>query len=118
MFKALSRIPLTYVAYVSLLSGFAALGMFVYALATGSPLAGGIGAGLVTLWAAAVVGFRAGARKLAASNESDHPTDGANIWAQPLRREQIDRYLLNYRAVHNDSAPEADETPADYRYAA
>ncbi|MGB3351726.1 MAG: hypothetical protein WBB00_03025 [Mycobacterium sp.] len=108
----------TYVAYVSLLAGFAALGMFVYSLATGSRFTGALGAVLVALFAASVVGFRAGARELAASDESGNPIDGANIWAQPLRRVQIDRYLLNYRPAQGDSAPEADETDTEYRYAA
>lgn len=108
----------TYVAYLTLLAGFAALGMFVYALATGSRFTGAAGAVLVTLFTAAVVGFRAGARELAASDESGNPTDGANIWAQPLRRVQIDRYLLNYRPAQGDSAQEDDETDTEYRYAA
>lgn len=97
MMKALKRVSATNVAYVCLMLAFVALGTFVYALAAGSYLAGGIGLGLVVMMSAAVVGFRIGARKVAESDESGNPVNGANIWAQPVRQEQIDRYLLRYR---------------------
>ncbi|HEX2283986.1 MAG TPA: hypothetical protein VHI10_04000 [Mycobacterium sp.] len=97
------RISLSDVAYVCLLLGFVALGTFVYALAAGSELAGIIGASLVVLMFATVVGFRVGARKRAESNDSGIPIEGVNVWARPLRREQIDRYLLAYRGVQNSA---------------
>ncbi len=61
---------MTNVAYVFLLLVFVALGMFVYALAAESALAGIIGASLVVLMVASVAGFRVGARKRAESNDS------------------------------------------------
>jgi hypothetical protein len=88
---------MTDVAYVLLLLAFVALGTFVYALATDSALAGIIGGSLVVLMAASVVGFRVGARNRAKSNDSGIEIPGENIWARPLRREQIDRYLQSYR---------------------
>ena len=94
MFK---RVSMTYVAYVCLLLGFVMLGTFVYAMAAGSGMAGVIGAGMVVSLVASVVGFRLGARNRAQSNDSGIPIEGANIWAEPLRREQIDRYLSSYR---------------------
>ena len=97
MVKILRRGSVTYVAYVCLLLGFVMLGTFVYALAAGSGLAVVIGAGLVAVLVASVAGFRIGAHNRAASNESGIPIEGANIWAQPLRCEQIDRYLSSYR---------------------
>jgi hypothetical protein len=97
--RALRRVSLTNVAYVLFLLVFVALGTFVYALATQSALAGIIGAGLVVLIVATVAGFRIGARKRAESNDSGIEIEGANVWARPLRREQIDRYLLSYRGV-------------------
>ena len=97
MSKAFRRAPMTYMAYVCLLLGFVMLGNFVYALAYGSGAAGVIGATLVVLLVASVVGFRIGARNRADSDESGHPLEGANIWAEPLRREEIDRYLSSYR---------------------
>nr|WP_238889385.1 hypothetical protein [Mycobacterium sp. IDR2000157661] len=93
---------MTDVAYVGLLLVFVALGLFVYALAVGSKVAGAIGASLVVLMFATVVGFRVGARRRAESNDSGIPIEGANVWARPLRREQIDRYLLTYRGVPSD----------------
>jgi hypothetical protein len=93
---------MTNVAYVLFLLAFVALGMFVYALATGSALAGIIGLGLVMLMLASVVGFRVGARKRALSNDSGIEIPGENIWARPLRREQIDRYLLSYRGIRDN----------------
>jgi hypothetical protein len=101
MLKALRRVSMTYVAYVLLLLAFVALGLFVYALATDSALAGITGGSLVLLMTASVVGFRIGARNRAKSNDSGIEIEGANIWAQPLRREQIDRYLLSYRGVQD-----------------
>lgn len=102
--KALGRIPVTGVAYMCLLVGFVALGTFVYALAAGSPLAGMIGLGMILLMAATVVGFRAGAKRLAASNDSGIPIDGANIFAKPLRPDQIDHYLASYRGAQQHTA--------------
>src|SRR4051794_4742181 len=97
VFKAFKRVSMTYVAYVCLLLGFVMLGTFVYALAAGSGMAGVIGASMVVSLVASVVGFRVGARNRAQSDDSGTLIEGANIWAEPLRREQIDRYLLSYR---------------------
>ena len=93
---------MTDVAYVCLLLAFVALGTFVYALAAKSVLAGIIGAVLVVLLTASVVGFRIGARTRARSNDSGITIAGENIWARPLRREQIDRYLLSHRGVRDN----------------
>ncbi len=93
---------MTDVAYVLLLLVFVALGTFVYALATESALAGIIGGSLVVLMVASVVGFRIGARKRAESNDSGIEIPGENVWARPLRREQIERYLLSYRGIRDD----------------
>jgi hypothetical protein len=105
--KAISGVSTSFVAYVFLLCGFVALGTFVYALATESHLTAAVGAVLVVMFTVAVVGFRAGARKTAESNESGIHIDGANVWAKPLRRAQIERYLLSYRAV--GSRPDTDD---------
>jgi hypothetical protein len=88
---------MTYLAYVAFLLVFVALGTFVYALASESVLTGVIGASLVVLMVASVVGFRVGARNRAKANDSGIEIEGANIWEQPLRREEIDRYLRSYR---------------------
>ncbi|PRC43576.1 hypothetical protein C6A85_000000104645 [Mycobacterium sp. ITM-2017-0098] len=119
--KAISGVSTSFVAYVFLLLGFVALGTFVYALATESYLTAAIGAVLVIMFALAVVGFRAGARNRAESNESGIAIDGANVWAKPLRRAQINQYLVNYR--RDDVIPElADDagvaTPEMHRQAA
>jgi hypothetical protein len=102
--KALRRVSMTNVAYVLLLLVFVALGMFVYALATGGAPAGIIAASMVVLMVASVVGFRVGARKRAESNDSGIAIPGENIWAQPLRREQIDRYMQSYRGARDNHA--------------
>ena len=104
MLKSLRRVSLTDVAYVSLLLAFVALGTFVYALAAGSALAGLLGAGMVVLFAASVAAFRVGARRRAESNDSGIEIDGANVWIRPLRRDQIDQYLLSYRGVQKSPA--------------
>ncbi|MGZ8714841.1 MAG: hypothetical protein ACXWZX_17010 [Mycobacterium sp.] len=124
--KAMRKISATNVAYVCFLLMFVSLGTFVYALAAGSAAAGIIGAGLIVLMVATVAGFRVGARKRAASNDSGIEIDGANIWARPLRREQIDRYLQSYRAVRENhgqllqavAVPGGDPTPWVNRHAA
>jgi hypothetical protein len=107
VWKALRRISMTNVAYVLFLLVFVALGTFIYALATESALAGIIGASLVVLMVATVAGFRIGARKRAESNDSGIEIEGANVWARPLRREQIERYLLSYRGVRDGGAQKA-----------
>jgi hypothetical protein len=93
---------MTNVAYVLLLLVFVALGMFVYALAAESALAGIIGASMVVLMVASVVGFRIGTRRRAESNDSGIEIPGENIWARPLRREQIDQYLSSYRGIRDN----------------
>jgi hypothetical protein len=108
MLKTLRRVSMTDVAYVLLLLAFVALGTFVYALAAESALAGITGVSLVALMVASVVGFRIGARNRASSNDSGIEIEGANVWAQPLRRNQIDRYLLTYRGAregHEQTVP-------------
>jgi hypothetical protein len=99
--EAFRRVSMTDVAYVCFLLMFVALGTFVYALAAESSMAGIIGATLIALMVATVVGFRVGARRRAESNDSGIEIPGENIWARPLRREQIDRYLLSYRGVRD-----------------
>lgn len=126
MVKVRRRVSATGVAYVCFLLTFVALGTFVYALAAGSAAAGIIGAALVVLMVATVAGFRIGVRTRAASNDSGIEIDGANIWAQPLRREQIDRYLQSYRATRENheqllqavAGPVSDPTPWVNRRAA
>ena len=93
---------MTNVAYVFLLLVFVALGMFVYALAAESALAGIFGASIVVLMVASVVGFRIGARKRAESNDSGIEIPGENIWARPLRRDEIRRYMSSYRSIRDD----------------
>jgi hypothetical protein len=108
MMRTLRRVSTTYVAYLLLLLAFVALGVFVYALATDSALTGIVGGSLVVLMVASVVGFRVGARNRARANDSGIEIEGANIWAEPLHREQIDRYLLSYRGgQEGDDEPRA-----------
>ncbi len=102
MLKAMRNVSMTYVAYVLLLLAFIALGLFVFALAAESPLAGIFGISTAVLMAVAVVGFRTGARIRAKSNDSGIDIPGENIWAQPLRRAQIDRYMRSYRDVRDN----------------
>ncbi|MCT7658341.1 hypothetical protein [Mycobacterium deserti] len=97
--KALRKVSATEVAYVCFLLTFVALGTFVYALAARSAAVWVLGAGFIVLMVAMVAGFRIGARKRAASNDSGIEIEGANVWARPLRREQIDRYLQSYRGI-------------------
>ncbi|WP_193044269.1 hypothetical protein [Mycolicibacterium baixiangningiae] len=110
MFKKLRGGSITYIAYVGFLVGFIALGMFVYALAAGSTVAGIIGAALIAGSAATVVLFRAGARRRAEENDSGIKIPGVNIFAKPLERDQIDQYLTTYRGAQRAAADAADET--------
>jgi len=94
MLKAIGRVSVPYMAYVSLLMALVSLGVFVVALATGSDLAGFAGVGLVACLGGAVAGFRVAARK---SREASEPGNHVSIFSVPLRRDQIDQYLENYR---------------------
>ena len=112
------RISMTNVAYVLFLLVFVSLGMFVYALAVGSGLVSVIGPALLGLLIATAVGFRIGARKRAESNDSGIEIPGENIWARPLRREQIDRYLESYRGAQTAPTVAVEPTPSIDRCAA
>jgi hypothetical protein len=83
LLKVVRRINHSFVGYLFLLLAFACLGLFVAALAFGSPWAVVSGAALAGSLVAAVVGFRIGA---SADNAS-----------KPLRQDTIDQYCLNYR---------------------
>ena len=98
MLKVFRRISAAYVAYLVLLLGFASLGLFVAALASGSDLAGVAGVSLVACLGGAVAGFRKGARTLAQSRGSGERANNVSIFSVPLRRDQIDRYHENYRS--------------------
>ncbi|WP_131536114.1 hypothetical protein [Mycolicibacterium aromaticivorans] len=77
--------------------GFAALGLLVGALATGSAVAVAFFVGLVACLAGSVMGFRTASRKLSKSEAFDEATSPVSIFSAPLPQEQIDRYLENYR---------------------
>ncbi len=98
MFKILRSVSAVYMAYVSLLVAFVSLGAFVAALASESDLAGVAGISLVACFGGAVAGFRSGARSLAQSRGSGERADNVSIFSVPLRRDEIDQYLENYRA--------------------
>ena len=104
------KLSATNVAYVCFLLTFVVLGTFVYALAVGSPLAGVLGATLIALMVATVAGFRTGARRRAESNDSGIEIEGANVWARPLRRDQIEGYRRSYRQKRQLTAVPADES--------
>lgn len=107
MAKMVKRLSVTYLAYVSLLLGFVALGGFVYALAAGSAYAALLGSALVLCFGAAAIGFRVGPRQAAASDAA--------------RRAQVARYLRTYRGVPNGSRvltlPRRPATSTDRRAA-
>jgi hypothetical protein len=98
MSKTFGRISNPYLAYLFLLMGFALLGVFVAALATGSDRAAVAGGALVVCAAASVAGFRAGARRLAESRAPGAPVNNVSIFSTPLRSDEIERYLQSYRS--------------------
>jgi hypothetical protein len=97
MVKDFRRGSVTYLAYVLLLMAFVSLGIFVAALATESDVVGAAGAGLIACLGGAVAGFRKGSRTLAESTGSGDTANNLSIFSVPLRRDQIDRYLKEYR---------------------
>jgi hypothetical protein len=89
-----------FVGYLFLLLAFALLGLFVAALAYRSGWAPVAGVALVGSLVAAVVGFRAGAVKLAQSRQVGDPRQHVSFVSDPpLRQEQVDQYYVNYRGV-------------------
>jgi thiol:disulfide interchange protein len=110
-----------FTAYLCLLLGFVMLGLFVYAMAAGDPLATIAGTGLALFFIAAVTGFRTAARRRTESNDGNTAVDGANMWAKNLRSDQIDRYLQAHRAqpaVVEPAFEQASTIADDYRRAA
>lgn len=97
MFHVFRRIPATSVAYVLLLVAFVSLGAFVAALSLGSSVATVAAVALIVSFAGAVVGFRAGARRLADGRDPGAPAHNVSIFSTPLRRDEVDRYLQSYR---------------------
>ncbi len=106
LLKALRRTSMSSLAYISLLVAFIALGTFVAALATGSRWAMVLGVVLIACLAASVAGFRTAARKITRPNAITEPGSAVSIFSTPLRREQVDRYLENYRGGRS-SVPQA-----------
>lgn len=83
--------------YLLLLVGFAALGLFVGALASGSTVAWAFFVGLVVCLAGSVTGFRAASRKLSEAGVFVEATSPVSIFSEPLGDGEIDRYLKSYR---------------------
>ncbi len=104
MLKVLNRLPVPNIAYVLLLVGFVSLGLFVTALAFSSDLALVAGIALLASLAGAAAGFRKGARRLSEARLPDLPTNNVSIFSTPLRRDEVDRYLQNYRPENRDRA--------------
>jgi hypothetical protein len=102
LLKVVRRVSYPYLGYLFLLLGFAMLGLFVAALAYRSDWAVVAGVALAGTLVAAVVGFRAGAAKLARSRDATDPGHNVSIWSVPLRQDQIDQYLVNYRGGHKN----------------
>ena len=96
-------------AYVLLLMAFAALGLFVAALATGSGLAVVAGLVLIACLAGSVAGFRAAARMLAQTIAQ--PDSAVSIFSRPLRQDEIDRYLERYRGQSVTIPPTEERAP-------
>lgn len=95
--KVVGHISYPFVGYLFLLLAFALLGLFVVALAYRSGWAAYAGVALVGSLVAAVVGFRAGAVKLAQSRKVGDPRGNVSIFSEPLSQEQVDQYDVNYR---------------------
>jgi hypothetical protein len=82
--KVVGHISYPFVGYLFLLLAFALLGLFVVALAYRSGWAAYAGVALVGSLVAAVVGFRAGAVKLAQSRKVGDPRGNVSIFPNPL----------------------------------
>lgn len=87
-------------AYLSFLLTFVALGLFVYALASGSAAAVAFGTALVVFIAAMIAGSRR----------------GKNAWSTPVRDAQVRRYVQRYRPA--EGAPEQVEDDLPEKLAA
>lgn len=112
MVQKLRAETVTYLAYVAFLVGFIALGLFIYALTAGGSLMGVFGIAVVAAFAAAIVLFPMGARMRAEANDSGIEIPGVNIFATPLKRNQIDKYLAHYRGVGSGEEYETRRVPA------
>jgi len=95
--KVIRRISYPFVGYLFLILASALLGLFVVALAYRSGWAALAGVALVGSLVAAVMGFRAGAVKLAQSRKVGDPHHNVSIFSEPLSQEQVDQYYVNYR---------------------
>ncbi|WP_441961444.1 hypothetical protein [Mycolicibacterium houstonense] len=103
MLKVPGRLPVSNIAYVLLLIGFVSLGLFVTALAFGSDLVLVAGTALIASLGGAVAGFRKGARRLSEARLPDAAAHNVSIFSTPLRRDEVDRYLQNYRTESTES---------------
>ena len=95
--KVVRRVSYPFMGYLFLLLASALLGLFVVALAYRSGWAAAAGVALGGSVAAAVVGFRKGAVKLAQSRREGDPRHNVSIFSEPLRQEDVDQYYVNYR---------------------
>lgn len=91
--------------YGLLLLALATLGFLVPSLAHGSGLAIGFGIGLIVFLAGSVMGFRTASRKLEQAAVLDDPAGSVSIFSTPLSRDEVDRYLEDYRGGNGAAAP-------------
>ncbi|TRW86172.1 hypothetical protein FK535_06760 [Mycolicibacterium sp. 018/SC-01/001] len=82
-------------AYLSFLLTFVALGLFVYAIATGSAAAIGFGTALVVFIAAMIAGSRR----------------GKNARSKPVGEAQVRRYLQRYRPTEDETTETEHDLP-------
>jgi len=95
--KVVRRYSYPALGYLSLLVAFALLGLFVAALAYRSAWAAAAGVALSASLMVSVAAFREGAARLARSRREGGSLHNVSIWSEPLRREQVDQYFVNYR---------------------
>ena len=96
--KVVRRYSYPVLGYLSLLVAFALLGLFVAALAYRSAWAAATGVALGASLTVSVAAFREGAARLARSRREGGSWHHVSIWSEPLRRDQVDRYFVNYRS--------------------
>ncbi|WP_155763684.1 hypothetical protein [Mycobacterium asiaticum] len=95
-------------AYVALLMALAFLGGLVASLAAGSELAIAAAVGLIACLWGAVAGFRAGSRKLDQSPSVGDSINNTSIFAAPMHRDEVERYLNTYRGKRADRRTNQD----------
>ncbi|PXW29048.1 UNVERIFIED_CONTAM: hypothetical protein DES50_11084 [Williamsia faeni] len=103
MRSIIERTPVTYIAYMLILAGFAFLGVFTFTLANQHPIALVTGIGTALSFAGAIGGYYLRRYQIQHPLREDSPLLSVDLLTPPEYDSEVEQYLINYRPADRPS---------------